>query len=137
MRGRRSAPERAAAALLLPAGVAGYVYGIVTERDFVGFSVWLPCIVSGFLVLGILYLCRLPGGGRLGFADVLMVSLMHVLGGAVVARLVETAATPMALQPSMLPILEWTRPAMLALFAVTDIVALAVMWRQERVQAEG
>lgn len=119
----RPASEKGAIALMFPAGVVGYFL----RGDWPGTSILIPSVLSGLLIAILISVAK-PSVKELLWPLVAPALVtMHLLGAATIGLLASAAIPDMATRPRLMPVLEWTRPTALALFAVIDLVALLIV----------
>ncbi|MDQ2985386.1 MAG: hypothetical protein M3R13_01535 [Armatimonadota bacterium] len=123
----RSDIEKGAIALLLPAGAAGYVMHGIMRGDWTGTAAWLPSVLSALMIIGSFAFVRNIDDERLGLVAVSSLIAMHILGGATIALLASIALPDMPTRPALLPLLEWTNPTSLVVFALVDIAVLSFL----------
>jgi len=112
---------------MVPAGLVGYLI----RCDWLGTSILIPGILSGLVIAVIMAMAKLPNE-RLWPIIAPALILMHLVGAATASLLASVALPDMAARAELMPILEWTSPASLAIFGAVDILALLVLGRGAR-----
>lgn len=111
---------------MLPAGAVLYLIRL----NWLGTAVWVPCIISAFLVSLIVSFAKPAAEERLWPYLAPSLVAMHIIGGATLALLASIAIPAVTVRNELLPILEWLRPQSLAVLVLADLATLALMGRR-------
>ncbi len=119
----RPAAEKGAIALMAPAGLVGYLL----RGEWAGTSILIPGVLSGLIISIIVSAAKPSLEERLWPLVAPAVVAMHLIGGATISLLASVAFPDITTRAGLLPILEWTRPTSLAVFALVDLITLALL----------